>query len=73
MNLVHYLAWSSKISSKTFEKYHIRSSFDVNIVDEEGRSVLHFATQRGNRDIIEYLCSAAAAGLDVDGRDHHCG
>ena len=68
MTPLHYLAWSSKTPRKTFERYHKGSGFDVRTVDEEGRSVLHFAAQRGNRCVIEYLFDAGV-DLDVDVRD----
>lgn len=67
MTLLHYLAWSSKTPSETFEKYHKLSNFDIRTVEKEGRSVLHFAAQRGNRRIIEYLFRA---GVEIDGKDH---
>ena len=68
MTLLHYLAWSSKTARETFQRYHKRSSLDLRTVDEEGRSMLHFAAQRGNRAIIEYVFYAATS-LDVNGKD----
>ena len=68
MTLLHYLAWSSKTPCETFKKYHKQSRFDIMTVDNEGRSVLHFASQRGNRRIIEYLFRASL-DVDVNGKD----
>lgn len=59
MNLLHYLAWSSKTSEEFFRKYYEHSTLSLRTVDAEGRSMLHFAAQRGNVPVIEYLIRAA--------------
>lgn len=55
MTLLHFLAWSSKSRPEHFEPYigKGRSSFLAR--DNQGRSMLHFAAQRGNTLILEYL------------------
>ena len=55
MTLLHYLAWSSKTSSDDFGRYYQQSHLDLRNVNTEGQSVLHFAAQRGNLDIIRYI------------------
>ncbi|KAL8827856.1 MAG: hypothetical protein Q9191_002937 [Dirinaria sp. TL-2023a] len=59
MSVLHYMAWSSKTSTDTFRDYHKLSNLDLRTVDAEGRSMLHFAAQRGNVPVIEYIISAA--------------
>lgn len=68
MSLLHYLAWSSKTSEKTFSKYHRLSNYDLKKVDVEGRSILHLAAQRGNVPIVDYIVRAAGH-IDLNHRD----
>ena len=67
--LLHYLAWSSKTTLKTFERVHAQSLAAIEVLDVEGRSVLHFAAQRGNAVLISYILSTTNHVLDVNGRD----
>lgn len=55
MSLLHYLAWSSKTSSDDFLKCHRQSNLGLLNVNAEGQSVLHFAAQRGNLAIMQYI------------------
>ena len=55
MTLLHYLAWSSKTSVKTFTSCHARSNLRLTTLDAQGRSSLHLAAQRGNVSLIEHL------------------
>ncbi|KAL8902730.1 MAG: hypothetical protein Q9207_004427 [Kuettlingeria erythrocarpa] len=58
MSLLHYLAWSSKTSSDEFRRYHRQSHLSLLNVNAEGQSVLHFAAQRGNLAIMQYIIQA---------------
>ena len=76
--LLHYLAWSSKTSPKTFDSVRSRGSdTTVGALDSEGKSVLHFAAQRGNAKLIAHLLSSCPTssrqncGLDINHRDHN--
>lgn len=68
MSVLHYMAWSSKTSTETFRNYHKISNLDLRTVDAEGRSMLHFAAQRGNVPIIEYII-CAAKNLNIEHTD----
>ena len=60
--ILHYLAWSSKTSITTFEKFHQRSAQDTQTLtiptDAKGCSPLHLAAQRGNVLIVEYILAS---------------
>lgn len=58
MNVLHYMAWSSKTSKETLKKFHELGNFDLKQVDAEDRSLLHFAAQRGNVPVMEYILCA---------------
>ena len=72
MRILHYLAWSSKTSRETFSKYYEISNLAFTAVDEDGRSVLHLAAQRGNVSIIEYILNTTKVTMinqrDQEGR-----
>ena len=68
--LLHYLCWSSKCPPDTFRMVHTRSPSSINHLDMEGRSVLHFAAQRGNSVLIAYILSTTTTLLDINGRDY---
>ena len=68
MNILHYMAWSSKTSTETFGIYHKLGNFDLKTVDAEGRSMLQFAAQRGNVPLVEYIM-CAAKNLNIDHTD----
>ena len=68
MSLLHYLAWSSRTPIETFRKYYERSSITLRTLDNKGRSVLHLAAERGNIEIVQYLCSTGGAYVGL--RDH---
>lgn len=55
--LVHYIAWSSK--SRVTDMQHLISADTSRAItkDNEGRSLLFFAAERGNLEILEYLLS----------------
>ena len=55
--LLHYIAWSSK-SRVTDMQYLISADTSRAITkDNEGRSLLSFAAERGNLEILEYILS----------------
>ena len=55
--LLHYIAWSSK--SKVTDIQHLISADTSRAFtrDNEGRSLLFFAAERGNLEILEYILS----------------
>jgi len=74
MTALHYLAWSSRstpqdlvrcTNTDSFSTYrsHLRTTSQFSIKDEEGKSVLHCAVQRGNRNSIEYLIARPDATI----------
>ena len=50
--------------------YYGISDVDLQMPDGEGKSILHFAAQRGNTAIVKYFCDSVA-GFDYNGRDVH--
>lgn len=70
MSITHYMAWSSKSSYR-----HVLASIPPGDVhpfvarDYLGRSVIHFAAQRGNIEVLRQLLDAHHPGIDVDCRD----
>ena len=69
MTILQYVSWSSKSSPEHF-LLHLRQGQILPFVsrDAEGRSVLHFAAQRGNLSILNYVLSLSRH-VDVDARD----
>lgn len=69
MTILQYVSWSSKSSPEHF-LLHLRQGQILPFVsrDAEGRSVLHFAAQRGNLGILNFVLSLSGH-VDVDARD----
>lgn len=68
MTVLHYASWSKLASAKLVERIFIRNSPNtsngnhihdqpLDIKDKWGRCILHFATQRGNIELMTYLLS----------------
>ncbi|KAL8834878.1 MAG: hypothetical protein Q9176_007243 [Flavoplaca citrina] len=77
MSIAHFLAWSSKSTSKLFEKAVRHTSAGLWSVDGFGRTSLHLAASRGNLDILGYLLERASLAevrrADNEGRTPiHC-
>ena len=68
MSLVHFLAWSSKSRPQQLEPYASKGLSCLMAEDGERRSVLHFAAQRGNIHIVEYLLGLPVA-VNVKSKD----
>ena len=60
MSIVHFLAWSSKSTSKLLEKGVAHTSAGLWSVDGYGRTCLHLAASRGNLEILGYLLERAS-------------
>ena len=60
MSIVHFLAWSSKSTSKLLEKGVTHTAAGLWSVDGFGRTCLHLAASRGNLEILEYLLKRAS-------------
>ena len=60
MSIVHFLAWSSKSTSKLLEKGVTHTAAGLWSVDGFGRTCLHLAASRGNLEILEYLLERAS-------------
>ena len=57
MTVVHYAAWSSRITPAHIS-YFIRAQPLIgNASDEQGRRLIHLASERGNIPLVEYLCN----------------
>ncbi|KAI9769608.1 MAG: hypothetical protein M1839_003610 [Geoglossum umbratile] len=71
MTLLHFVTWSSKSTVEAVRRLVERGeSADTILRDHEGRSALHFASQRGNTAVVEYL-TGLGAHVDVRCRDRH--
>lgn len=55
MTCIHYLAWSSKSTVADIQAFSVGDPSYLNIKDHEGRSILHFAAQRGNYPLLQYV------------------
>lgn len=56
MTVVHYIAWSSKSGPEHLSRYHLDGQMSLfTEADYGGRTALHFACQRGNVAILNYL------------------
>jgi ankyrin repeat protein len=70
MTLLHFVAWSSKSDSEIFKRCMERTGGATSIWlnDNERRSILHFAAQRGNAAILQCVLSLCQQ-LDVTHKD----
>lgn len=72
MTLLHFAAWSSQSSHHIFRRHAERRSdgFTSGIwsKDHSGRTVLHYAAQRGNVAVVEYVLGLGD-NVDVNERD----
>lgn len=68
MTLPHFLAWSSKSRPEHLEPYLRKERSGFMARDNQGRSILHFAAQRGNTLILEYLFQLQS-GMDARHQD----
>ena len=57
MQLLHYVAWSSKSTIADIEPFVTGDSLQQNAKDDQGRSALILAAERGNSEILNYLLS----------------
>jgi ankyrin repeat protein len=55
MTILHYIACSSRSSREDLRIFLARKGATLLDRDDVGRSVLHFAAERGNLDLMEYL------------------
>ena len=57
MTLLHFVAWSSKSGLKCFKHCMTQTVGMTSVLlrDSENRSVLHFAAQRGNAPVLQYI------------------
>lgn len=56
MTILHYLSWSSRSTAQDLLRCSATDSLpQLSIKDTQGKSVLHYATQRGNLDLIAFL------------------
>lgn len=70
MTLPHFLAWSSKSKPEHLEPYVRKERSGFMARDNQGRSILHLAAQRGNTLILEYLFQLQS-GIDASHQDDH--
>ncbi|KAI9766946.1 MAG: hypothetical protein M1840_006243 [Geoglossum simile] len=71
MTPLHFVAWSSQSTVDAVRRQVERGNpSDVVLKDNEGRSALHLAVQRGNMAVIEYLMGLGAH-VDARCRDRH--
>lgn len=76
MTLLHFAAWSSKSCCHLFKRHVERRggcfASDIGSKDCSGRTVLHYAAQRGNIRVVEYILGLGDIVdvnlLDCDGR-----
>jgi ankyrin repeat protein len=69
MTPLHFVTWSSKSTVDMVRRLVERGNLtDTMLKDNEGRSVLHFAAQRGNTAVVEYLIGLGPH-VDVRCRD----
>ncbi|MCJ1251625.1 hypothetical protein MMC30_008860 [Trapelia coarctata] len=72
MTSVHYLAWSSKTTVADIQVILAGDPSCLSIKDNGGRSILHFAAQRGNCSLLRYVLSLpntpSLCDADVEGK-----
>ena len=72
MSIAHFVAWSSKSTSRLFRRSLTYTSTDIWHADGFGRTCLHFAASRGNINILEYLLERSSVSevrrKDCEGR-----
>jgi ankyrin repeat protein len=62
MTVLHYLAWSSRSTTQDLVRcFPTKDMPQLSIKDAQGKSVLHYATQRGNIELINFLLSRPEA------------
>ena len=57
LSIAHMLAWSSRSTVALFQRGLLYDHGDMMSTDSFGRTSVHFATSRGNIDILSYLLS----------------
>lgn len=55
MQLLHYVAWSSKSTIADIESFVTGDGLQQNAKDDQGRSALFLAAEKGNLEILTYL------------------
>jgi hypothetical protein len=72
MTLLHFVAWSSKSEPRICRQYVERCSDSTGVWsrDNEGRSILHLAAQRGNAAMVKYILGLPGEP-NVNCRDQH--
>ena len=68
MTIMHYLAWSSQTTVETFGRCYRRCHLPMSAVGKNGRTILHFAAERGNNQLVEYILQNSTPDL-VHARD----
>jgi ankyrin repeat protein len=67
MSILHHAAWSSQSQPEHFSYFLERQPALYDIPDHKGRCLLHYASERGNVPLVEYLCSVP--NVDIALRD----
>ncbi|KAI4140839.1 MAG: hypothetical protein LQ340_007786, partial [Diploschistes diacapsis] len=62
MTILHYLSWSSQTSPSELQRLLKGDTTSLLVHDSLGRSVLHFAAERGNKGLLLYLISLGIGG-----------
>jgi ankyrin repeat protein len=71
MNILHFAAWSSSSTPAHFSRFVKEEPYLCDAPDHEGRTLIHFASERGNIALLEYLCTISNANIapqDAKGR-----
>lgn len=60
--ILHYMAWSSRSTVQELMRCSQKEEMrQLSVKDSQGKSILHYATQRGNTDLIEFLLARPEA------------
>ena len=59
MTVVHYAAWSSRTTPAHISYFMKVQPLLGNAPDNQGRRLIHFASERGNIPLLEYLCDSS--------------